>query len=94
MEEYIETECTVFNLASTHKFEFCDIIFTTVNCILPGGTIIICICKLLNKGTSNSCIYACMKIIQHTLIDEFYAQSAIALFIVILKFILLIYRNY
>jgi len=60
MEEYIETECNAFNLASAHKFEFCDSIFAIVNCILPGGTIIICISKPLNKGTSNSCIYACM----------------------------------
>jgi len=69
-------------------------ILATVNCILPGGTIIICISKLLNKGTSNSCIYACMQIIQYTLIEivhEFYAQSVIALCTAILKFILLIY---
>jgi len=69
-----------FNLASAHKF--CDGIFTAVNFIWPGGTIIICISKLLNKGTSNSCTYACMQIIQYALIEivhEFYAQSEIAL---------------
>jgi len=47
---------------------------------LPGGTIITCISKPLNKGTSNSCICACMQIIQYALIEivyKFYAQSNI-----------------